>query len=278
VKRLAALSLVAVLGGVAVGCTTAAPAPSPEARRASTAPATAPDDALPSIASATAGLDHRPGLLDLWVDGAEGNVWLELPAPAGDGVVGEYLYVEGLVSGLGSNPVGLDRGQLGETVLVRLRRVGGRLLVEVPNLRFRAESDDPLERRAVDESFADSVLWASRVAAEDADGSFLVDFTSFVVRDAHRVVDTLAATDQGSFRLDGDRSVLDADAVLAFPDNLEFEALLTYAAGSADGVGWNVRSTAPLADAFTLVQHHSLIRLPDDGFEPRELDPRAGRA
>jgi len=181
--------------------------------------------------------------------------------------------VEGLTSGLGSNPVGLDRSQLGESKLVTLRRVGGRVLVEHHNLAYRALSDDAAERRAVRESFATSVLWAGDVAAEDPDGTVLVEFTSFLVRDAHDVVATLERTGQGSFHLDGERSVLDPEAVHSFPDNLEFEVLLTFSGGKP---GPQVRATAPTATAVTLRQHHSFIRLPDDDYRPRRFDPRAG--
>ncbi|MCZ6600570.1 MAG: zinc-dependent metalloprotease, partial [Acidobacteria bacterium] len=167
----------------------------------------------------------------------------------------------------------LDRSQLGESKLVTLRRLGGRVLVEQRNLAYRALSDDPAERQAVRESFATSVLWAGEVAAEDPDGTVLVDFTSFVVRDAHRIAATLERTEQGSFQLDAERSVLDPDAVHSFPDNLEFEALLTFSGGSP---GPQVQATAPTATAVTLRQHHSFIRLPEDGYQPRRFDPRAG--
>ncbi len=219
------------------------------------------------------GFERRSGLLDVHVHPKKGSVLLELPSPGERGVVGTYLYVEGLTTGLGSNPVGLDRGQLGETRVVELRRIGSRLLIEAPNLRFRALSDNAAEVRATREAFATSVLWAGEVLETAEDGRSLVDITSFVVRDAHDVVATLAATGQGSYRLDADRSMLDPGAVLAFPDNLEFEALLTFA---GDGSGGFVQATAPMAQAITLRQHHSLIRLPDDGYHPRRFDPRMG--
>jgi len=238
---------------------------------------TARPAALPSLDEKVAGLDRRPGLLDLWVDAARGKVWLEVPpVPAGAdrGEVGRYLYVEGLLTGLGSNPVGLDRGQLGEARLVALRRVGGRLLVEVPNLRFRASSDDPLEAAAVRESFAPSVLWGGEIAAVAPDGRALVDFTSFLLRDAHDVAGTLRRSGQGTYALDAGRSAVDLDAVLAFPDNVELEALLTYA--TSGDPGELVGETVPEGDSFQVVQHHSFVRLPDPGYEPRPFDPRAG--
>ena len=47
-----------------------------------------------------------------------------------------------LPAGLGSNDVGLDRGQLGETRIVRFERTGPRLLMVQPNYGFRATSDE----------------------------------------------------------------------------------------------------------------------------------------
>lgn len=226
------------------------------------------------ISEATAGSVRRTGLLTTYLDAANGKVWLETPPPTGQrGEIGRFIYVEGLLSGLGSNPVGLDRGQIGPSRVVALRRVGNRILVEQENLRFRALSDDHDEREAVRQSFASSILWAGKIEAEEHDGRALVDFTSFVVRDAHGIARTLKSAGQGSFALDADRSVLDAHACLAFPDNLEFEALLTF---KSDDPGREVRATAPAPESVTLVQHHSLVRLPDDGYRPRRFDPRAG--
>jgi hypothetical protein len=186
---------------------------------------------------------------------------------------GSFLLLEGIETGLGSNPVGLDRGQGGETRVVTFRRVGARVLLEQPNLRYRAVSADSNETRAVRESFATSVLWAGEVAAETPDGRLLVDLTGFLVRDAHGAIATLKGSGQGTFSLDKDRSTLDPDACKAFPDNLEFAALLTFA---SEEPGPEVRATAPTPQAVTLVEHQSLVRLPDGGYRPRTWDPRSG--
>ncbi len=230
--------------------------------------------ALPTVAEKTAGFEARRGFLTFHLDEAEGKIWLEVPPPVGErGEAVRLIYVEGLLSGLGSNPVGLDRGQTSDARLLVVRRVGRRVLFEQPNLRYRALSEDPAERRATAESFATSVLWAADAAALDADGRALVDFTSFVVRDAHEVALTLQDTGQGSWALDAGRSAVDAAGCLAFPDNVELEAILTFAGSDP---GDHVRSTAPAPEAITLVAHQSLIRLPDDGYAPRRFDPRAG--
>jgi len=234
----------------------------------------APAAALPTVQQVVQGLERRAGLLDLWLDASAGKVWLELPAASrASGTLGRFLYVEGLLSGLGSNPVGLDRGQIGATRLVELRRVGGTLLVEQPNLAFRAVGAGSAEEAAVRQSFATSVLWAAPLAALDRDGRALVDFTSFVVRDAHGVVARLKESGSGEFALDAARSAMDPAACLVFPDNVELEALLTY---PGTDPGPLVREVAPTPQAVTLVQHHSLLRTPDEGYAPRRYDPRAG--
>ncbi len=229
--------------------------------------------ALPGVSEKVAGLDQLEGLMTLHLDRHRGKVFLELP-PAEDPDTGHrYLYVEGLVTGLGSNDVGLDRGQIGPARLVGLRRVGGRVLVEEVNLGYRAMNPDPNERRAVHQSFARSVLWGGKVVAEDRDGKVVVDFTSFILRDAHGSSKRLALAQQGSFSLDTSRSAVEMDACLVFPENVELEALLTF---HGEKPGQYVRDTTPSPEWVTLVQHHSFLRLPDDGYEPRKHDPRAG--
>lgn len=227
-----------------------------------------------TVASKTEGLRHHPGLLTLHTDAKEGKIWLELP-PSEDatGVVGSYIYYAGVRTGLGSNPVGIDRGQLGNSKVVILRRLGGRLLIEQPNLRFRALSDDAEERAAVRESFAPSVLWAGKLEVVDADGRALVDFTPFLLLDAHRIAAKLAMTQQGTFTLDLQRSAVDLDGCQSFPENIVLQSLLTFV---SEQPGELVRQTAPSGQAVSFVQYQALIRLPDDGYRPRLFNPGAG--
>ncbi|MEM8962202.1 MAG: zinc-dependent metalloprotease [Acidobacteriota bacterium] len=230
-------------------------------------------DDQPTVAEVTAGLQAEQGFFTVWPDPKRGKVWLELPPPGEDRVVAELLYVEALVRGLGSNPVGLDRGQLGPARLLRISRHGSRVLFEEPNLTYRALSDEPAEIRATAESFATSVLWGGKIGALDADGRALIEVSDFLIRDTHRVVQTLQATEQGDFALDPSRSAVDYDAILSFPDNTEFQSILTYGSSNPGDL---VRSVTPTPEAVTLVQRHAFVRLPDDDYEPRELDPRMG--
>lgn len=230
-------------------------------------------NALPAVATKTAGLAARPGLLTLYFDEARGKVWLELPPAGKGGVVAELLYVEGIATGVGSNPIGLDRGQLGNGRVVTLRRVGGRLLIEQPNLWFRALSSDPREVESVRQSFATSVLWAGEIAALDPDGRALVDFTPFLLRDAHGVAATLKRAGQGSYTLDAGRSAVDLEACLVFPENVELESVLSFGAAEP---GELVSSVLATPELLTVTLHQSFLRLPEPGYRPRRFDPRAG--
>ncbi|MFQ5792324.1 MAG: hypothetical protein ACE5JI_17790, partial [Acidobacteriota bacterium] len=108
---------------------------------AATPPARAQgEEGLPAIEEKTSGMDHMEGFFDLYWDGSTGKLFLEL-----DQWDREFLCQVSLSSGLGSNPVGLDRGQLGETVVLKARRVGPTVLLVEPNYRYRARSDNPDE-------------------------------------------------------------------------------------------------------------------------------------
>ena len=71
----------------------------------------------------------------------------------------EFLYVNSLAAGVGSNDIGLDRGQLGNTRVVKFTKVGNKILLIQPNYDYRAESDNIEEVKSVREAFAQSVIW-----------------------------------------------------------------------------------------------------------------------
>ena len=227
------------------------------------------ESGLPTIAEKTEGMEQIDGYFPVYWDDQAGTVWLEIPR------FSEFLYVTSLPTGLGSNPVGLDRGQLGTQRVARFERTGPKVLLVAPNLDYRATTDNPAEREAVREAFAPGVLWGFEVAAEGPGGHVLVEATDFVMRDVHGVARRLEATDQGSYTLDSRRSAPHLKHVKAFPENTELEARLTF---TTDGdPGEYVEQTAATPRALTLHVRHSLIALPDtSGYSPRRFDPRSG--
>jgi len=223
---------------------------------------------LPGIASKTTGLKKYPGYFTFYLDENNGKIWLEI-----DKLNQEFLYVNSLPAGLGSNDIGLDRGQLGGERVVYFSKQGPKVLLVQPNQAYRAITNNASEKKAVEESFAQSVIWGFK--AEAADGNkLLVDATDFLLRDAHDVVGTIKRSRQGSYRLDVGRSALYLPRTKSFPQNTEFEATLTFTGG--EDAGNFVREVAPDAQALTLRQHHSFVQLPDNKYKPRVLDARSG--
>ena len=223
------------------------------------------DKPLPSISEKTKKLTQHAGFFTFYWDQRQGKIYLQV-----DNSSLEFLYVHSLATGLGSNPVGLDRGQLGSQKVVRFQRVGPKVLLIQRNLRFRAVTSSEPERRAVEQSFAESTIWGGKVVAH-SDQAYLIDVTSLLLSDAHGVISKLAETKQGEFSLDEKRSAVYLPRCKAFPDNTELEATLTFAGKKP---GTHVRQTTPTPNAVTLRQHHSFVRLPDAGYQPRQYDVR----
>ena len=221
----------------------------------------------PPIAQKTTGLTRSDGFVPFYWDEAQGKLWLEVGRWNQD-----FLYYSSLPAGIGSNDIGLDRGQLGPRRIVRFERIGPKVLMVEGNLGYRAISDDAAEQRAVRESFAESVIWGFKVEAEEG-GRALVDATDFFMRDAHGVTDVLTRARQGTYRLDASRSSLYPARTKNFPNNTEVEAVITLTGGPAGGF---LRSVTPSPDSVTVRMHHSFVELPGSGYQPREFDPRGG--
>ncbi len=263
----------------------------------------------PTIERRTDGMQKLDGLFPLYWDERGGNLFMEIPR-----MDTEFLYTTGLAAGLGSNDLGLDRGQQGAGRLVSFHRVGPRVLMIQPNETFRSSSRNSAEQRSVEDSFAKSILWGFTVAAE-SNGHVLVDATDFVVRDGHGAGNAL---NPGPYRVDRTRSAVFMPRTKAFPKNTEIEVTLTFAneaaggrgglgggpsqgppaIGSAGAVGvgavvpggaaagrggrgggmfaGTIASVTPTAESVTLREHYSLVELPDGNFQPRYDDPRAG--
>lgn len=220
-----------------------------------------------SIATFTAGMERNPGFLTYYWDAKKGKIWLEIAT-----FDTELLYYPTLAQGVGSNDIGLDRGRLGQEHIVKFQRSGNKVLMIEPNYSYRAISNDPLERQAVMESFAKSVHAGFEVAAEES-GKVLVDLTPFLMQDAVGAVQAIARTRQGTYKFDPVRSAVYLPRTKAFPQNTEFEMMITL---TGENPGAYLREVVPTPSAVTMHQHHSFVQLPDAGYKPRLFDPRIG--
>ncbi|CAM2069476.1 Zinc-dependent metalloprotease [Sulfidibacter corallicola] len=212
---------------------------------------------------------HLPGFFDLHWDNDSGELFLALEEKD---LERDFIMVFGLASGLGSNDVGLDRGQVETTRLVHFKRVGGRIFLIQRNMRYRAFSDNSLERRSVAESFATSTLWGGDIAAQ-RDGRMWFSLNSFLVSDRVGIARRLEQKNQGNYRLEPNLSYVYLPRTKAFPKNTEIEVSLTFR-GKAEGD--QVRRVAPDPNLISLRQHFSMVELPEEGYRSRPFHPRSG--
>src|SRR5262245_25276823 len=253
---------------------------------------------IPSIEDRTSGMRKIDGYFPLYWDERTGSMFLEIPK-----MDTEFLMATGLAAGLGSNDIGLDRGQGGGGRVVFFQRVGPRIMLVQPNQSFRSSSSNPLERKSVEDSVAKSILWGFPVAAQTGDRN-LVDATDFLVRD---VTGSGNALRPGNYRVDRGRSTFYLPNTKGFPKNTEIDVTLTFANDAAGGRGGgggpaqgpeqigrevgrggggggrggglfsgSVASVTPSADSVTMREHISLVELPDNNYHPRWDDPRGG--
>jgi hypothetical protein len=229
--------------------------------RAQGAPAT--------IASKTTGFERRDGFIPMYVDAKSGKLLLELPRDSM-----RALLMVSQATGFGSNPIGIDRGSSAGSDVVRFDREGDRVLVVFENWRYRSSATANRDhQRSVAEAFPVSTIASAPILAEEQ-GRLLVDVTDFVVRDWTDVVGDMSRGRQGNYSVARDRSGINRALTRGFPDNTEIDVNLTFATnGPAGGV---VSQIAPDGRAFTLRQHLTLHRLPDDSYQPRAWDPRIG--
>jgi hypothetical protein len=221
-----------------------------------------------SIAGRTTGMERLDGFLPIYLDRHQGRILLEVPRDST-----RALLLVSQATGLGSNPVGIDRGASGETHVARFDHDGDRVLLVLENWAYRGSPTNPDHERAIAEAFPPSTVASMPLLAEE-NGRLLVDATDVALRDWNDVARTLAQTQQGTYTVARDRSGVYRPDTKAFPDNTEIDASLTFAASARPGP--IVESIVPDGKAFTLRQHLSFVKLPDAGFRTRERDPRVG--
>jgi len=205
------------------------------------------------------------GYFNFYYDNSTDKLFLDI-----DKLNTEFLYVSALSQGVGSNDIGLDRGQLGGGRVVKFVKMGPKIMMIQPNLDYRAISNNTDETNSVKEAFAKSVLFGFKIK-ETKNGHYLVDATQFFMRDVHGVADRLRQTKQGQYSLDKSKSAFNIKRTKAFPKNDEFDVMLTF---KGKPKGYYIRSVVPTPSLVTVYQHHSFVELPDNHYKKRAFDPR----
>ena len=212
-------------------------------------------------------LENFNGFFNFFYEEAQDKIYLEV-----EDLEKEFLYVSSLATGVGSNDIGLDRGQLGNQYVVKFIKAGNKLLLVQPNQNYRAITENQLEKKSIEQAFAKSVLFGFKIEEEKA-GKYIIDFTPFLMQDTHQVANTLKYAKEGNYKIDASKSALALERTKAFPKNVEFEALLTF---KGEPKGRNIRSVTPTPSLVSVIQHHSFVELPDNNYKKREFDVRSG--
>jgi hypothetical protein len=220
-----------------------------------------------SVAAFTQQMQHAEGYFDFYYDQQQDKIYLKI-----EQFDQPFLFQSSLPQGIGSNDIGLDRGQLGDTRLVKFERYGNKVMLKQLNTAYRASSSNPAEQASIDEAFADSVIAGLAVVASD-DKAVVVDYTPFLLSDIHNIAAQLESSKQGSYKPDPLRSGVFLARSKAFVDNTELEALVTFAGSKA---GEFVKQVTPDANSISVHLHHSLIRLPDNHYQTRQFTPFSG--
>lgn len=223
--------------------------------------------ALPTIAEFTQSMQVKQGLIPIYYDDNSDKVYLAVSKQAP-----QYLFQSSMPYGVGSNDIGLDRGQLGRTRLVSFEPFGNKLLLKQHNTEYRASQGSAAEKQSIDEAFADSVIAGLQIVAQN-DSANLVDYTAFLLSDIHGIGNRMNRTKQGSYSVDKARSGIYLPRTKGFENNTELEALVTFA-GKKPGA--YVQQVTPDAESVTVHLHHSFVALPDDNYTPRKYHPYSG--
>lgn len=214
-------------------------------------------------------LQVSEGFMNTYYDDSSDVLYLQV-----DKLDQDFLYYTALSSGVGSNDIGLDRGQLGSTKVVRFIKAGNKLLLVEPNLEYRALSDNTLEKASVEQAFAKSVIAGFTILDSDEKKGYLINLNPLLFRDAHGVIDQLAGSGQGNYQLDLQSSAHNRSRSKSFEKNILIDMLLTF---TGNPKGYEIRSVSPDASRITVTQMHSFANLPDiSDFEMREFDARSG--
>ena len=185
----------------------------------------------------------------------------------------EFLYFTSLAGGAGTSSPLLDRGQRMNEYIGSFTRNGQKVFLELQNPKFtNYDTDNQALTRSVRQSFATSVVGSFDIVAEE-DQAVLIDVTDYFLRDEIGAAGRLSNAGNGTYRVERDKSAINMAATEAFPENTEIQSKVTF---ETDQSSWNLGYFTPDSRNVTLHIHHSMVKLPDDDFTPRKIDPRVG--
>ena len=208
----------------------------------------------------------------MYWDQAAGTLWLEIPR-----LDQEVLYVSGLSAGVGSNDIGLDRGQLGGRAARRFQRVGPQGAAWCSRTpRYRAAAAAPTRSAPSRSRSRRRCSGASRSPRRRAGACWWMRPTSCC---AMRTAWSSGLQPRGlPPRPNAQRGLPAAHQGLPEEHRDGGDPHLHRPRAARPGRAAGSRRapwapSRPRADAVTVRQHHSLVELPGPGFVPRAIRP-----
>ena len=167
----------------------------------------------------------------------------------------------------------VDGLYLTDTRMLRFERVGDKVYLHHVNLLFTADEGTPL-RESLDDNVGNSIIASFSIESEhDTTKALLIDFTNFVVSDYMQVSERIKGY-YGGRPVQFDKSRSYVEQAMAFPKNVEIDAMLTYKPNGNPLFG----STAGVSDRTSVPVglRYSFFALPDDPMPRRMADERVG--
>ncbi len=250
------------LAVVAAGCSAGAQMASSSASGAAS-DSTAFDKA---VASGT----QMDGLFTVYQDSTKGSI---LMAIAPDQFDREFIYFTQVVDGV---PVGGHfRGQFRDNSVFTIRRRFDKVEFVQENTSFYFDEQNPVSRAAA-ANISPAVLAVEEVVAEREDGTVLIKADALFLTEALAAIKptpspTAPPTAFKLGTLSKDKTAL--VALRNYPENTDAVVRYVYDNPAPLNGGGDAVTDAR---AVTVTVQHSLIAMPDDGYQPLMDDPRVG--
>lgn len=226
--------------------------------------------------------DKQEGILTVYRKKESGRdtIYLEIPEAKLD-----RLFMLQVTASTGT-PDRLPAGMPINDLVFKFSRVDERIMLVVPNYRFRAKEGSPIER-AVRRSFADAYLEAFRIEAKQPDrNSILINVSDFFRGDVAQISQAFSGGSPipglggggASYSMDRDKTFV--DTIKVFPENMVVTSQyhFTRGASSRSVAGLLAEADSPLVDPRSIPVRvvYTLFQLKETGYKPRLADPRVG--
>lgn len=216
---------------------------------------------------------HRKieGLFTFYQDTTSGELKLVVSK---DQLEKEYIYFSQVADGV--TDAGSFRGAYGESKIFKIQRYFGRLEFVTQNTAHYFDPKNPLSK-AADANISNGIMASAKIeASDDAKGLYLIKADNLFLKETFLQVKPSPFPGESpmSFKLGN----LDAEktkvlGIRNYKENTDLAIEYVYSQPSVINGG-----SAAVTDGrnVSIKVYHSLIEVPDNGYEPRYDDPRVG--